>query len=142
MPVELEDPRLAAEYAALLSHPVLDGSDMPCADGRPMLLVPGFLASDWTLGILFLRLRRHDLARVRRHRPEVHQVALIYSPVLLALVQTADRGGARVARAQWRVSRAWDRHAGGGRLPGGPAGLTRRQPAWSTQATTWLPEQL
>jgi triacylglycerol lipase len=52
--MELEGLRLAAEYAALVRSPVFHGRGVPRGDGRPVLLIPGFLASDWTLATLFL----------------------------------------------------------------------------------------
>lgn len=48
---------MTAEYATLLSSSVLHGRGELRGDGRPVLLVPGFLASDWTLATLFLWLR-------------------------------------------------------------------------------------
>jgi pimeloyl-ACP methyl ester carboxylesterase len=96
--MELEGFRLAAEYAALLGHPVFSGRGVPRAAGRPVLLVPGFLASDWTLGTLFLWLRR------RGYRPEFAGIAWNVQPseVLMArlgrrLRLLADRHGGRVS---------------------------------------------
>jgi triacylglycerol lipase len=40
------------ELAALLRDPVLRGRGVPRGDGRPVLLVPGFLAGDWSLRVL------------------------------------------------------------------------------------------
>ncbi len=39
----------AAEYVSLLRDPVFRGRDIPLGDGRPVLLISGFLAGDWTL---------------------------------------------------------------------------------------------
>jgi pimeloyl-ACP methyl ester carboxylesterase len=51
--------RLAASYseyflqlASLLSDPVYRGTQVPRGKGEPILLIPGFLAGDWTLGVL------------------------------------------------------------------------------------------
>lgn len=44
--------RLAFERAALSSHPVLTGEGLARSDGRPVLLVPGFLAGDASLGLM------------------------------------------------------------------------------------------
>ena len=50
--------RIAAEYLALVRNPVFVGKDVPHGDGRPVLLVPGFLAGDSSLSVLADWLRR------------------------------------------------------------------------------------
>ena len=50
--------RIAAEYLALVRDPVFVGKDVPHGDGRPVLLVPGFLAGDASLSTLADWLRR------------------------------------------------------------------------------------
>jgi pimeloyl-ACP methyl ester carboxylesterase len=52
------DPLAVRELSALLRDPVFRGRGVPRGDGRPVLLVPGFLAGDWTLRILDSWLRR------------------------------------------------------------------------------------
>jgi triacylglycerol lipase len=42
--------RVALEHAALRRHPVFRGDGVPRGDGGPVLLVPGFLAGDVSLG--------------------------------------------------------------------------------------------
>jgi triacylglycerol lipase len=42
----------------LAVDPVLRGVGVPRGDGRPVLLLPGFLAGDYTLGVMALWLRR------------------------------------------------------------------------------------
>ncbi|HKA52986.1 MAG TPA: alpha/beta hydrolase [Candidatus Binatia bacterium] len=51
--------QLAASYpdylyqlSALLRDPVYHGSGVPHGRGQPVLLIPGFLAGDWTLGVM------------------------------------------------------------------------------------------
>jgi pimeloyl-ACP methyl ester carboxylesterase len=48
----LWDPLALREFSALLRDPVFRGRGVPKGDGRPVLLVPGFLAGDWTLRVL------------------------------------------------------------------------------------------
>jgi pimeloyl-ACP methyl ester carboxylesterase len=50
--VRLWDPLAIRELSALLGDPVYRGRGVPRGDGRPVLLVPGFLAGDWTLRLL------------------------------------------------------------------------------------------
>jgi pimeloyl-ACP methyl ester carboxylesterase len=48
----LWDPLAIRELSALLRDPVFRGRGVPPGDGRPVLLVPGFLAGDWTLRVM------------------------------------------------------------------------------------------
>jgi triacylglycerol lipase len=50
--VRLWDPLAIRELTALFKDPVLRGRGVPRGDGRPVLLVPGFLAGDWTLRVM------------------------------------------------------------------------------------------
>jgi len=50
--VRLWDPLAIRELSALLRDPVFRGRGVPRGDGRPVLLIPGFLAGDWTLRVL------------------------------------------------------------------------------------------
>lgn len=45
-------PEYLYQLAALLRDPVYQGRDTPKGRGQPVLLIPGFLAGDWTLGIM------------------------------------------------------------------------------------------
>jgi triacylglycerol lipase len=54
----LQELRWQAEAARLAVDPVLRGVGVPRGDGRPVLLLPGFLAGDYTLGVMALWLRR------------------------------------------------------------------------------------
>src|SRR5262245_57048943 len=51
--------RLATSYpdylyqlSALLRDPIYHGRNVPPGQGQPVLLIPGFLAGDWTLSVL------------------------------------------------------------------------------------------
>ena len=57
--------RTALELAELVRHPVFREVDPEAGDGRPILLVPGFLAGDGSLGVMTGWLRR---AGYRAHR--------------------------------------------------------------------------
>jgi triacylglycerol lipase len=50
--------RLGLEAAALMRDPVYRGEGVTDADGQPVLLIPGFLAGDDSLGIMTRWLRR------------------------------------------------------------------------------------
>lgn len=58
LPIGLEGGRLAAEYASLVLDPIYRGAGVSQAEGVPVLLIPGFLAGDWTLATLGGWLRR------------------------------------------------------------------------------------
>ena len=51
-PVRLSDPLALREFTALVRDPVFRGRGVPPGDRRPVLLVPGFLAGDWTQRVL------------------------------------------------------------------------------------------
>jgi pimeloyl-ACP methyl ester carboxylesterase len=61
--------RVGAERAALLRDPVMRGRGIPHGDGAPVLLVPGFLAGDISLGLMAKWLKeigyRPGRARIR-----------------------------------------------------------------------------
>src|SRR5215472_15055954 len=46
------NPIAVREFSALVRDPVFRGRGVPKGDGRPVLLIPGFLAGDWTLRVL------------------------------------------------------------------------------------------
>ena len=50
--MRLWDPLAVRELSALLRDPVFRGRGVPRGDGRPVLLIPGFLSGDWALRIL------------------------------------------------------------------------------------------
>jgi triacylglycerol lipase len=50
--VKLWDPLAFREMSALLRDPVFRGRGVPRGDGRPVMLIPGFLSGDWSLTAL------------------------------------------------------------------------------------------
>src|SRR5947208_16949444 len=50
--------RIGLEAAALMRHPLYRGEGVEHADGQPVMLIPGFLAGDDSLGIMTRWLRR------------------------------------------------------------------------------------
>lgn len=70
-PLWREGGRTGIELARLLRDPVYRGVGVPGGDGRPVLLIPGFLAGDNSLGIMTQWLRRSEYrtssAGVRSH---------------------------------------------------------------------------
>jgi triacylglycerol lipase len=56
--VRLPDPFALRELSALLRDPVFRGRGVPKGDGRPVLLVPGFLSGDWSLRLMYSWLQR------------------------------------------------------------------------------------
>ena len=46
------------ELARLLADPVFRGARAPRGEGRPVVLMPGFLAGDQTLTVIAARLQR------------------------------------------------------------------------------------
>jgi triacylglycerol lipase len=56
--VKLPDPFALRELSSLLRDPVFRGRGVPHGDGRPVLLVPGFLSGDWSLRLMYSWLDR------------------------------------------------------------------------------------
>ena len=50
--MKLWDPLAFREMSALLRDPVFRGRGVPRGDGRPVLLIPGFLSGDWSMTVL------------------------------------------------------------------------------------------
>ncbi len=50
--MRLWDPLSLRELTALFGDPVFRGRGIPHGDGRPVLLVPGFLSGDWSMRVL------------------------------------------------------------------------------------------
>jgi len=50
--------RVGIEQLALIADPVFRGAGVTRGNGRPVLLIPGFMAGDWSLGMLASWLRR------------------------------------------------------------------------------------
>ena len=90
--------RISLEFLRLLRDPVFRGTDVPSGLRRPVLLIPGFLAGDWTLRTQYDWLRRVG------YRPRLAGVAfnVKYSEVMLrplidALIALNRKTAARVA---------------------------------------------
>jgi triacylglycerol lipase len=90
--------RFSIEFLRLIRDPVFRGVDVPAGLRRPVLLIPGFLAGDWTL-----RTQRDWLRRVG-YRPRLAGLAfnVMYSEVMLKpLLETLQslhrKTGARVS---------------------------------------------
>jgi triacylglycerol lipase len=98
MPPMWREGRIYLEYLRLIRDPVFRGVDIPPGLGRPVVLVPGFLAGDWTLHTPFQWLRRVG------YNPRMAGLSfnVLYSEVMLrplvqALVQLKRKTGARVS---------------------------------------------
>jgi pimeloyl-ACP methyl ester carboxylesterase len=52
--------RIASEYAKLVRDPVFSGKNVPHGDGRPLILIPGFLAGDSSMSVMATWLRKID----------------------------------------------------------------------------------
>ena len=97
IPIFLEG-RIALEHAALLRDPVLRGDDVPRGDGRPVLLIPGFLAGDASLGTMASWLKRMGYRPCRaRMRANVDCTTRGLERLETELEQLHDRFGRRVA---------------------------------------------
>ena len=90
--------RIYLEFLSLIRDPVFRGADVPPGSGRPVILIPGFFAGDWTLRTPFAWLRRMG------YRPRMAGVAfnVMYSevmlrPLLVALQHLHRRTNARVS---------------------------------------------
>lgn len=96
-PLWLES-RISLELVNLIRDPVFRGVDVPDGRRKPILLVPGFLAGDWTLRTQFDWLRRVN------YRPHLAGVAfnvdyseVVLKPLLDALHRLHRKTGARVS---------------------------------------------
>ena len=90
--------RIYLEYLRLIRDPVFRGVEVPPGLGRPVLLIPGFLAGDWTLRTPFQWLRRAG------YRPRMTGVTfnVMYSEVMLrplidSLAALSRKTGSRVS---------------------------------------------
>lgn len=90
--------RLGWEVAALLRDPVLRGRGIEDAGGQPVLLVPGFLAGDDSLGIMTKWLRRtgHHTSKAGM-RANIGCSAETADRLEERLERLAERQGQRVA---------------------------------------------
>jgi triacylglycerol lipase len=99
--------RSGPEHLALLRDPVFRGRDVPAGHGEPVLLIPGFLAGDWSLTLLAGWLRRlgyrpfGSRLRINQHGSEA-TVAMLSGLLRAAVVECSQpatiighsRGGA------------------------------------------------
>jgi pimeloyl-ACP methyl ester carboxylesterase len=81
------------EAAALLVHPVLRGEGLRDGRGRPVMLIPGFLAGDASLGPMSVWLRRAG-----------------YRPARAGMRANVDCSGALLDRLEERLERAVGDH--------------------------------
>jgi triacylglycerol lipase len=90
--------RIAIEYAALLRDPVLHGRGVEPGDGRSVLLIPGFLAGDPSLGTMarWLRDRGYRPCRARM-RLNVDCTTEALDRLEVELERLAVRDGRKVA---------------------------------------------
>ena len=96
-PIWLEG-RIYLEFLRLIRDPVFRGQEVPPGGRKPVLLIPGFLAGDWTLRTQYEWLRRVG------YRPRLAGLAfnVRYSEVMLrplvdALLALNRKTGARVS---------------------------------------------
>ena len=90
--------RVALEHASLRRDPVLRGEGVPHGDGAPVLLVPGFLAGDPTLGTMAAWLKRIGYRPSRaRMRANVDCETRSLDRLEASLERLAERHGRRVA---------------------------------------------
>ena len=71
---------MSLEYLRLIRDPVFRGVEVPPGLGKPVMLIPGFLAGDWTLHTPFQWLRRMG------YRPRVAGVAFLVVCGLVGMV--------------------------------------------------------
>ena len=89
--------RVALEHAALRRHPVFRGEGVSPGDGGPVLLVPGFLAGDVSLGLMAGWLKRIGYRPCRAGmRINVDCTARALDRLEAQLERIGDRHGRRV----------------------------------------------
>lgn len=87
--------RVGLEHAALLRSPVLRGVGVPRGGGEPVLLIPGFLAADPSLGVMARWLR--DIG---------------YRPKRAGMRANVDCTERAVGRLELQLERATEQHQG------------------------------
>jgi triacylglycerol lipase len=90
--------RIGLEAAALFRHPIHRGEGVADADGQPVMLIPGFLAGDDSLGVMTRWLRRtgHH-TRKAGMRSNVDCSALAFERLEERLEEMASTCGEKVA---------------------------------------------
>jgi hypothetical protein len=101
-PVWLEG-RAWLESAQLMRDPIYAGVGMPSGDGRPVMLIPGFLAGDVSLDIMRRWLRR---AGFRPLRSGINVNAQASSVLVERIAAPACETGARRRSSSARVAAA------------------------------------
>ncbi len=86
----LAETRWWLEFARLLADPVLYGAGVPHGDGRPVVVMPGFLAGDQTVAVIATWLRR-----------------IGYRPHLCGFVANAGCSDRTLDRLERRVDGLW-----------------------------------
>jgi pimeloyl-ACP methyl ester carboxylesterase len=86
----LAETRWCVELARLVADPVWRGVGVPHGDGRPVVVMPGFLAGDQTLGVMAAWLRR-----------------LGYRPRFARFVTNTDCSDRALDRVECRVDELW-----------------------------------
>jgi triacylglycerol lipase len=90
--------RFYLEYLRLIRDPVFRGNEIPPGLGKPVLLVPGFLAGDWTLRTPHHWLRRIGYrARLAGVSFNVMYSEVMLKPLLDSLLELHRKTGARVS---------------------------------------------
>jgi pimeloyl-ACP methyl ester carboxylesterase len=96
--MRLWDPFAVRELAALLRDPVFRGRGVPRGDGRPVLLLPGFLAGDWTLRVMHAWLGRVGyVSHLSGIVLNIHHSERILAGLRRRIVEIADASGSRVS---------------------------------------------
>ena len=94
MPPIWREARLGLEITSLLRDPVFEGNGSPRGDGQPVLLLPGYMAGDDSLGMMTTWLRRTGR---RPHKAGLRLnagcAALTIESLLTRLEKVADREG-------------------------------------------------
>ena len=86
----LAETRWCLELGRLLADPVWHGVGIGRGDGRPVVLMPGFLAGDQTLGVMAVWLRR-----------------LGYRPRFAGFLTNTDCSDRALDRVERRVDELW-----------------------------------
>jgi pimeloyl-ACP methyl ester carboxylesterase len=90
--------RIYLEYVRLIRDPVFRGIEVPPGLGRPVMLIPGFLAGDWTLRTPYQWLRRVGYKpRLAGVTFNVQYSEVMLRPLFDALSALHRRTGARVS---------------------------------------------
>ena len=98
LPPLWRESRIGLEAAGLLRHPIYRGEGVAHADGQPVMLIPGFLAGDDSLGLMtrWLRKTGHH-TRKAGMRSNVDCSALAFTRLEERLEIMAESQGERVA---------------------------------------------